>query len=71
MNTKIAMAVIGVVAVVGAALLAFGVYQLADVARWVYRRAVVVADAFATFIIASCAIPTRARRPIRIKLGRR
>jgi hypothetical protein len=71
MNTKIAMAVIGVVAVVGAALLAFGVYQLADVARWVCRRAVAVVDVFATFIVAACAIPTRARRPIRIKLRRR
>jgi len=71
MNTKIAMAVIGVVAVVGAALLAFGVYQLADVVRWVYRRAVAVVDIFATFIIAACAMSTRARRPIRIKLGRR
>lgn len=71
MDTKIAMVVIGVVAVVGAALLAFVVYGLADTARWVYRRAAVLVDAFATFIVATCAIPTRARRPIRIKLGRR
>lgn len=71
MDTKIAMVVVGVVAVVGAALLAFVVYGLADAARWVYRRAAVLVDAFATFIVAACAIPTRARSPFRIKLGRR
>lgn len=71
MDTKIAMVVIGVVAVVGAALLAFVVYGLADAARWVYRRAAVLAEVVATYIVAACAIPTRARGPFRIKFGRR
>lgn len=71
MDTKIAMAVMGVLAVVGATLLAFVVYWLADAARWAYRRVAVLADAVAIFVAAACAMPTRARRPIRIKLGRR
>lgn len=71
MDTKFALAVAGVVAVVGAALLAFFVYGLADAARWVYRRSTLAARAAAIFIIATCAMSTRARGHFCIKFGRR
>lgn len=70
MDTKIAMAVVGVVAVVGGALLAIVVYSLADGAQWVYRRSTLAAHAVAIFIVAACAISTRTRGPFFTKLGR-